>query len=52
MQLHRPRQHGVILEAIHDGDAEAARQRMSSLLRDSIDDVRAALNPAAATPSA
>ena len=51
MQLHRLRQHGVILEAIHDGDAEAARLRMSSLLSDSINDVHAALGPVA-KPSA
>ena len=43
---------GIGVHFNESGDAEAARQRMSSLLRDSIDDVRAALNPAAATPSA
>jgi len=33
-------QHGGILEAIRDGDAELARSRMSELLSDSIGDVR------------
>jgi GntR family galactonate operon transcriptional repressor len=52
MQIHRLREHSVILKAIEDGDAEAARERMSRLLRDSINDVHMALNPAGAKPSA
>jgi len=52
MQIHRLREHGVILEAIRAGDAEAARDQMSKLLDDSIDDVHVALNPRGAKPSA
>jgi DNA-binding FadR family transcriptional regulator len=38
----RLRQHGVILEAIREGDPESAQRRMTDLLGDSFDDVRAA----------
>jgi DNA-binding FadR family transcriptional regulator len=40
----RLRQHGAILEAIRDGLPDLARERMRSLLSDSLDDVRAFLS--------
>ncbi len=39
----RLHQHYVVYEAIRDGDPEAAHERMSTLLRDSIRDVRESL---------
>jgi len=39
----RLHQHRAVLEAIETGDAAAARERMATLLQDSIDDVRRAL---------
>jgi DNA-binding FadR family transcriptional regulator len=49
MQENRLLQHFEVFEAIRDGDAERARQKMTVLLRDSIKDVRdylLSLNPA------
>ena len=52
IQDDRLRQHRAIFEAIRDGLPEEARERMSDLLRDSIDDVRKFLRRRDAAPSA
>jgi GntR family transcriptional regulator, galactonate operon transcriptional repressor len=46
----RLRQHGVILEAIRDGDPTSAHQRMAHLLAESFEDVRAAFENDRAPP--